>query len=346
VLGLTTYLTRAGHHSVVAANPEGVLYRTLCTAGLLACPLRVRNSSDPLAGLRLRRLVTKDRYDLVHFHTARAHALSPWLAQTGAKRVVTRRMDYPVKKGRVTRLLYIHSVDAVVAISVGVRAALLAAEVPAARIRHIPSGVETSRFHHDPAARAHIRRLYGFGDHETVVLSVGALAQRKGYRTLLQAAQQLKHQGVQFRYLVCGDGPQGAALQEETRTLGLEAEVHFVGFCSEIPPYLSAADLFVHVPLWEGLGVAVIEALAAGLPVVASRVGGIPDLISDQQTGLLVPPQDSPALAAALHRLARAPAWASALGRTGQAQARARFDITVMARENITLYHELLAALP
>src|SRR4051794_24809867 len=102
VLGLTTYLTRAGHHSVVAANPGGSLYRALSTAGLSACPLRVRNSCDLLAGLRLRRLVTHDRYDLVHFHTARAHALSPWVAHTGAKRVVTRRMDYPLKKGRVT----------------------------------------------------------------------------------------------------------------------------------------------------------------------------------------------------------------------------------------------------
>jgi glycosyltransferase involved in cell wall biosynthesis len=346
VLGLTTYLTRAGHHSVVAANPEGSLYRALSTAGLSACPLRVRNSCDLLAGLRLRRLVTTDRYDLVHFHTARAHALSPWVAHTGAKRVVTRRMDYPLKKGRVTRFLYIHSVDAVVAISAGVRAALLAAEVPAAHIRHIPSGVETSRFCHDPAARAHIRRLYGFGAHETVVLSVGALAERKGYRTLLQAARQLQHQGLGLRYLVCGEGVLRAALQEEARTLGLETEVRFVGFCTEIPPYLSAADLFVHVPLWEGLGVAVIEALAAGLPVVASRVGGIPDLISDQKTGLLVPPQDSTALAAALHRLARAPAWASTLGRAGQTQARARFDMTVMARNNVALYHELLEASP
>jgi glycosyltransferase involved in cell wall biosynthesis len=251
-------------------------------------------------------------------------------------------MDYPVKKGRVTDFLYTQSVDAVVAISVGVRTALLAAEVPAARIRLIPSGVDTTRFVQDLQARAQVRHSYGFGDHETVVLSVGALAERKGHRTLLQAARRLKAQGITLRYLVCGEGVLRAALQDEARALGLETDVHFVGFCSDIAHYLSAADLFVHVPLWEGLGVAVIEALAAGLPVVASRVGGIPDLIKDHTTGLLVPPQDPMALATALSRLVQAPSWAGRLGQAGQAQARAQFDVTTMAQNNAALYYELL----
>jgi len=342
VLGLTTYLTRAGHRSVVAADPDGSLYRRLTAAGFLACPLRVRNHYDLLTSLHLRRLMTAGCYDLIHFHTARAHALSPWLSHTGVKRVVTRRMDYRVKKGRVTDFLYTQSVDAIVAISVGVRAALLAAEVPAARIRLIPSGVETTRFTHNLQARAQVRRTYGFGNHETVVLSVGALAERKGHRTLLQAAQRLKAQGIKLRYLVCGEGDLRAALQDEARALGLETDVYFAGFCSEISHYLSAADLFVHVPLWEGLGVAVIEALAAGLPVVASQVGGIPELITDHTTGLLVPAQDPMALAAALSCLVQDPSWASRLGQAGQAQARAQFDVTVMAQKNAALYYELL----
>ena len=342
MLGLTTYLNRAGHCSVVAADPDGSLYRRLTTAGLSVCTLRVRNHYDLLAGLRLRRQVIAGRYDIVHFHTARAHALSPWLHQSGVKRIVTRRMDYPVKNGYATRLLYIQSVDAVVAISAGVRTALLAAEVPAAHIRLIPSGVDTTRFTPNSNARAQVRHAYGFGNHETVVLSVGALAERKGHRTLLQAAQLLKVQGIKLRYLVCGEGALRAALPDEARALGLETDVRFAGFCPEISHYLSAADLFVHVPLWEGLGVAVIEALAAGLPVVASRVGGIPDLIKDHTTGLLVPPQDPPALAAALSRLVQAPSWASRLGQAGQAQARAQFDVTVMAQSNAALYYELL----
>ncbi len=345
VLGLTRYLHRSGHRSVVAADPDGLLYRHLDDAALPVCALRVRNHLDLLAGLRLRRLVRAGRYDLVHFHTARAHALSPWLQGLQVKRVVTRRMDYPLRKGGTTRFLYTQSVDTVVAISTGVQAALLAGEVPAARIRLIPSGIDTARFTHDPDVRARVRQAYGFAEHETVVLSVGALVERKGHRTLLQAASQLRGQGIRLRYLVCGEGALRASLEAEAQALGLARDVLFTGFCADVPGALAAADLFVHVPLHEGLGVAVIEALAAGVPVVASRVGGLPELIDGQTTGLLVPPQDPMALATVLDSLVRDPLRAGALGRAGQALARARFDVTVMAQANETLYAELLGIL-
>ena len=100
--------------------------------------------------------------------------------------------------------------------------------------------------------------------------------------------------------------------------------------------------MFVHVPVWEGLGVAVIEALAAGLPVIASQVGGIPELIIDQSTGLLIHPQDPMALADALGCLIHAPDLAQALGQAGQAHAQKYFDVHAMAQANEVLYYELL----
>src|SRR5262249_19334746 len=187
-----------------------------------------------------------------------------------------------------------------------------------------------------------VRHAYGLSDHETLVLSVGALAERKGYPTLLRAAHQLKAQGIRLRYLVCGEGALRTALQDEAGALGLEMDVRFAGFCPEISHYLAAADLFVHVPQWEGLGVAVIEALAAGLPVVASRVGGIPDLIKDDMTGLLVPPQDPTAPAGAFNRVGPAPSWASTLGKGRAAPAPGEFDRSVRAQASEALYYEVL----
>ncbi|MEW6298029.1 MAG: glycosyltransferase [Thermodesulfobacteriota bacterium] len=342
VLELTTSLSRAGHHSVVAAHPDGVLSRRLAAAGLPVCAFAIRNHLDVPAGVRLRRLVRAGGYDLVHFHTARAHALSPWLAGVPVKRIVTRRMDYAVRRGPATRFLYTRQVDAVVAISAGVRGALLAAGVPASSIHLIPSGVRTTRFAPDPEARVRVRHSYGFADSERVVLSVGALVTRKGHHTLLQAAYALKTQGLPLRYLICGEGELRPALETEARRLGLAAEVSFAGFCPDVAHILAAGDFFVHVPAWEGLGVAVIEALAASLPVIASRVGGIPELIADRQTGLLVPPQDPPALTAALRRLVQDPPYAAALGKAGQAFARAHFDAEVMAERNEALYYRVL----
>lgn len=342
VFELTTSLARLGHHSVVAAHPRGVLYRRLSASGFPVRPLAIRNHFDVVAGMRLRRLVRTGGYDLVHFHTARAHALSPWLAKVAVKRIVTRRMDYALRNGPATRFLYTRQVDAVVAISARVQASLLAAGVPLSSIHLIPSGIRTTRFVPDPQTRLQVRRAYGFPGHEGVVLSVGALVQRKGHHTLLQAASQLKRQGLPLRYLICGEGPLRPALETEARRLELGEEVFFTGFCPDVSHLLAAADFFVHVPLWEGLGVAVIEALAAGLPVIASHVGGIPELVIDQQTGLLVPPQDPAALAAALSRLVYDSSYAAALGHAGQQHARTHFDADAMAKRNEALYYQVL----
>ena len=342
MLELTTYLHRGGHQSVVAVDPQGALSARLSQQGLLHCPLRVRNHLDVFAGLRLRRLVQTGGYDLVHFHTARAHALSPWLRGLPVTRVVTRRMDYPVQPGYTTRLLYEHSVDMVVAISHGVEAALRAGGVSPKHIRLIPSGVNTTHFLPDTSRRQRGRIALGIEPHEQMVLMVGALTERKGHGSLFSAAYMLQERGMRLHYVICGEGSLRAPLESQIRLLGLQEAVRFTGFTSAVTDYLAAADVFVHVPLWEGLGVAVIEALAAGLPVVASQVGGIPELITDQVTGLLIPPQDATALATAIERLVQNPQWAKTLGTQGQAFVQSQFDVSVMARANESLYNELL----
>ncbi|MBI3248624.1 MAG: glycosyltransferase [Deltaproteobacteria bacterium] len=344
-MGLTTQLHQAGHRSVVAADPRGVLSARLRAAGLPEIALRIRNHVDMRAGLQLRRLVRTGSFDIVHFHTARAHALSPWLQGLGVKRLVTRRMDYALRPGAITRLLYLQCVDTVVAISTGVRAALLTGGIPEERIRLIPSGIDTSRFAPNAAARQDIRARYVIDPQTPLIVAVGALVARKDHSLLLATAHLLKTQGYTLRYLICGEGPLRADLEAEAAALDLGQAVQFTGFCPDIPRFLSAADLFVHVPHHEGLGVAVVEALAAGLPTIASRVGGIPELIADEQTGLLIPPQDASALATAIVRLLAHPEFARQLGAAGQTVVRARFDVTAMAQANETLYLELFGVL-
>ena len=195
MLGLTTYLHRSGHQSVVAVDPRGALSARLSQQGLLTCPLRVRNHLDVFAGFRLRRLVRTGGYDIVHFHTARAHALSPWLRGLPVKRLVTRRMDYPIQPGRMTRLLYEHSVDMVIAISHGVEAALHAGGIPPEHMRRIPSGIDTARFLSDVARRQQMRTTLGIEPHEQMVLMIGALTERKGHGSLFSAATCSRSKG-------------------------------------------------------------------------------------------------------------------------------------------------------
>ena len=358
VLGLTRYLHRVGHISHVATPRHGVLAQRLQHDNLTVQPLSIRNHLDGLAGWRLRRLVRRERYDLVHFHTARAHALSPWLHTLPVRRLVTRRMDYPIKAGWLSRFLYDRQVDMVIAISAGVAAALGTAPVSDRPIRIIPSGIDTKQFLPTASQRMAIRRQYGLGEDTTVILMAGALTKRKSPHTLIEAAAQL-HSGcrqsqyaqqtdraLSLHYLICGAGPLRQELEAQVRALGLASVFHFAGFCRDLPAYLAAADIFVHTPVWEGLGVAVIEALAAGLPVVASRVGGIPELVADRETGLLIPAQDPSALCNALLQCVRHPDWAKTLGTHGQAKVQTHFDIETTARANEALYYELLAKAP
>lgn len=251
-------------------------------------------------------------------------------------------MDYALKPSRWKRWLFLTSVDMVVAISHGVETALLAAGIPGSHIRCIPSGVETADFVVPAPTRQRIRQQHGIGNTEMLIVSVGALVERKDHQTLLQAAARLHQSGQQPHILICGEGPLQASLQAHAHRLGLAHYIHFAGFCPDVAAHLAAADVFVHTPLWEGLGVAVIEALAAGLPVIASRVGGIPDLIEDQDTGFLIPPHNVPALTQVCQRLLSDPALRQTVGRAGQVRARAHFDLQTMARTNQMLYDELL----
>ncbi len=349
VLGLTRYLHRAGHISHVATPLHGVLAQRLQHDTLPVRPLSVQNHLDGLAGWRLRRLVRRGHYDLVHFHTARAHALSPWLHALPVRRLVTRRMDYPLKTGWLSRFLYGSQVDMVIAISSGVAAALQTAHIPERAIRIIPSGIDTRQFLPTASKRRAIRSQYGFGEETTVVLMAGALTERKSPHTLIEAATQLHSRpdrAPSLQYLICGQGPLQPALEARVRALGLAAVFHFTGFCRDVSAYLAAADIFVHTPVWEGLGVAVIEALAAGLPVVASRVGGIPELITAGETGLLIPADNALALRDALLQYVSRPDWAKTLGARGQAKVQTYFDIETTARANEALYYELLATAP
>ena len=341
VMGLTTYLCHSGHRSEVACDPGGELSKRLQGQGFPWLPLRICNHVDIRAAWRLRHLVRTGEYDIVHFHTARAHALSLWLGKGWAKRVVTRRMDYPLSHGLYTRLLYGQGVDGLIAISQGVKAAMCAGGAPRERIRVIYSGIQMPQFSLPIQVGKEMRQAYQIHEGEKVVVVVASLEERKGHRFLLQAAALLKEQGCRLRYLLCGQGSLRPALEREVRDLSLSAEVTFVGFCDDVPWLLAGSDIFVHPPLWEGLGVVVLEAMAAGLPVVASRVGGIPEVVEDQITGLLCPAGDGEALAAAVSTLLNDPDRARAMGELGRRRVQERFSVEAMARSNEAFYREI-----
>ena len=335
VIALLRELAARGHASTVAAHPEGRLAAAAGALGIPVQPLPIANHLDVVAGLRLRRLVAG--HDVVHFHTARAHALAPFCRGRGARLVVTRRMDYVPAGGAWTRWLYNGAVDAVVAISEGVRAALLRGGVRPERVRVVPSAVDLDRIAAPPDARERVRGAWGAAQDDVVVLVPGALEARKGHAVLLQAAALLAAGGERrLRYVFCGDGTAREALVRAAAPLG--DAVRFEGFRDDIGACLAAADVVALPSLHEGLGVAALEGAAAARPVVASRVGGLAETVADGETGLLVPPGDAAELAAALRTLAADAALRARLGAAGRERVLARYSVARMAEGTLACY--------
>jgi glycosyltransferase involved in cell wall biosynthesis len=333
VLTLLRELAARGHESRLAADPEGPLAAAAAGLGVPVVPLRVRNHFDLRAAMALRRLTAG--HDVVHFHTARAHALAPVCRGRAARLVVTRRMDYVPAGGPYVRFLYNRAVDAVIAISAGVRDALLRVGVRGERITVVPSGIVVGA-PSAPAARVRVRQEWGLADAHLVVVVPGVLERRKGHATLLAAARLLAPSLPELRYVFCGRGSQEAALVREAADLG--TAVRFVGFRTDMDACLAAADVVAMPSLQEGLGVAALEAMAAERAVVGSRVGGLGETVVHGETGLLVPPADPAALAAALARLASDPALRVRLGAAGRARVLARYTAATMAEGTLACY--------
>jgi glycosyltransferase involved in cell wall biosynthesis len=226
------YLFERGHTNHLLCNLESPLVRKTENVAEKIFGFTMRNDLDFRPAPRVRRIMRGEAYDIVHFHTKRAHALSAWLGRTPSvqRRVVTRRMDYPLRGGWFDRHLYNRCVDGVVAISEPIAALLAAGGIDGEKIRVIPSGVDPAPYENIPPR--------GGEPSPVVVGTVAALEARKGHRFLLEAAAELKRRGRSFIFRVAGDGSEKTALQEMARKLGVEREVEFLGFVADVAGFL------------------------------------------------------------------------------------------------------------
>jgi glycosyltransferase involved in cell wall biosynthesis len=340
VFGLLSYLAARGHRNELVAHPNGPLIAKCKKLDIQHHPIVIRNDLDLRCVPTLRRLIGSGDYDIVHFHTKRAHTLALWLPRPMPKYLVTRRMDYPERRNWYTNCLYNRRVDGVVAISQSIAGQLIAAGVEEKKVRVIPSGIDTYQFSDVPSAPRSSQCMDGV----TVIGTLGILEKRKGHSCLLQAAARLKAKGLRLRYRIAGAGSLRQQLERDVARLCMNDDVEFLGFVHDTRAFLAGVDLFVMPSLFEGLGVAALEAMAAGKPVIASRVGGLAESVVDDLTGLLVRPGDDVELAEAIEKLHCEPARAVALGRAGRERVQQQFSLERMALGNEAYYYELLGA--
>lgn len=268
-------------------------------------PLRVDGGMDLVSAWRLRGILKHEDYDVIHSHSSHAHGVA-YLACAGRaarpRQVVSRRVDFAVAGNVLSALKYRRGADLYLAISSGVREALLAGGVESDRIRSVPSGIDLEKFDR-VGDGAGLRREFGIEPSTRVVGNIAALAPHKSHSDLLHAARVVCARRDDVRFFIVGEGKLHAELAALTASLGLKGRVTFTGFRDDALEFLRVFDCFVMSSYLEGLGTSIMDAQAAGVPVVATETGGIPDIVEDGVTGLLVPPRDSGALAAAIERM-------------------------------------------
>jgi glycosyltransferase involved in cell wall biosynthesis len=218
-------------------------------------------------------------------------------ALSGACHVVSRRVDFEVARGPWGRWKYHHGADAYIAISDGVRDVLVRGGVNPGAITVVPSGIDMEKFARvrDPE---YLREEFKIPPGVPVIVNVAALAPHKAQDVLLNALRRLRSTH-DFRCFIVGDGPLRAELEAQGRELSLA----FTGFRNDALEFIRLSDVFVMSSRLEGLGTSIMDAQALGAPVVATRTGGIPEIVEDGVTGLLAAPGDADALAAALARM-------------------------------------------
>ncbi|MCP3916358.1 MAG: glycosyltransferase [bacterium] len=292
-------LARRGHRNVLVCPAGSAAAGRAQERGIETRHVSMRNDLDLAAALRLKRVLNETAPDVVHLHTGRANWIGGLAARwANVPAVSTRRMDRVVKRNWRTRTIYGSLVQRVAAISPAVRGRLLDAGVPEDQTELIWSSVRPADLA-PVRGRGAMRAELGAGARTCVLLGLGALVPRKGFDVLIEALARLDADEDCVAW-IAGDGAERAALEALARERLPEGRVRLLGRRADVPDLLAACDLFVMPSRAEGLGVAALEAMAAGRAVVASGVGGLGEVVEDGSTGALVAPDDPGALAAAL----------------------------------------------
>jgi glycosyltransferase involved in cell wall biosynthesis len=293
----------------------------------------------------LRALIRRERIDLVHAHMYHANLYGRLAAfREGVPAVISVHNTYvrPKIHRRVVNKWLARRTPFILAGSEAIRDDIVKYDgVPPGKIHVIPYGVDAEKFH-CALSREEAREKLGLPGDRFLVGTVGRLEEQKGQKYLIDAAGRLRREGREATLLIVGDGREGDRLRERARREGVGDAVLFLGTRRDLPELFRAMDVFAFPSLWEGFPIALLSAMAAGLPVIVTPVGGVPEVVKDGINGLIVPAGDPVALAAAIWRVHEDPVGASVLGGAAEATIRNRYSHRTTARRIMEIYDQVL----
>jgi glycosyltransferase involved in cell wall biosynthesis len=343
VLGLRA----AGHRAILVANPAGELYRR-ASEGLDLVGLVPRSEMDLAAAWRLARLIRRENPAVVHAHDPHGVAMAAMALSVDPRGprpplVAARRVDFRIRDNAFSRWKY-RQVTAFVCASEAIRQLLLQDGVEPARAITVHEGIDLA--HVDAASPANVQQEYWLPHGAPLVGNVAALVPHKGQHDLVEAAAQVLPAVPDARFVILGEGELRAPLERRVKDLHLQKHVLLPGFRADVLSLLKGFDLFVMSSVSEGLGTSLLDAMACRKAIVATHVGGIPEVVEDGRTGLLVPPRSPKDLGAAIVRLLRDAPLRTQFAAAGRARVEAHFTAERMVAQTLEVYRALAGTRP
>jgi L-malate glycosyltransferase len=337
-LWLAAELARCGHESIIAARAGEPLAVRASELGLPVIDCSPANELDAFAAFRLRRSIKQHQVGVIHAHTAHAVAVAALASVgTGVPLVVSRRVDFPLRDNVGTRVKYARA-SIFIAVSRAVAAVLERSGIDPRRVRVVPDGVDVHRVV-APASAETLSSL-GVVPGRPLVVQVAQLVGHKDPLNFVRAIAYARQQVPRVQALLIGDGPLREPVMAEIATLGLEHVVHAPGYRTDADALLAAASVACLSSREEGMGSVLLDALAFGIPIAATRAGGIPEIVEHERTGLLAPVADSNALGESIARLLVDRALASRIGAVAHTRAE-EFSVERLGERTLEVYREV-----
>jgi len=347
LLGMVRSYLRQGHSVSVAhfsPGPLGDDYRDL---GVPVTRISRRGLADPVAPLRLMGLIRSERPDVVHTHLRKSDLVGQLCAGLAGVpvRVSTGHNTDPWRKSApltAVHRLCTRRCQRVIAVSQEVHDYFVTTGAyRPEKVVTIENGIDLERFDPERVTALDRKSAWGVAPESPIIGVIGRLEPQKGHAVLLEAAAAVTREAPAVRFVVIGDGSLRAELEEQRSRLGLDEHVIFAGISRNIPETLATLDLVASSSLWEGLPLTLLEAMAMARPVVATAVGGIPQVLEDGRSGLLVAPGSPQELSRGLLRLLDDPDLARRLGSAGREVVQRRYGAARMHRDVLAVYRSL-----
>jgi glycosyltransferase involved in cell wall biosynthesis len=340
---LATTLDKQGITSAVACQPASSMEQYCRENKLNYYTVRMHGEWDLLAGLQIARLCRQKGFTLLHLHCGHSVTLGLWakLFASKLKLVATRRVDFQLNHRYFSRLKYANRLlNKIVCVSDEIRRIMLSAGIDENRLTTIHSGVDLSKYAHIRPPDD-FRQQWSIPSDAFIVGTIAAMVGHKDYPTLLNAAKLVLEKNPKIFFCAVGDGPLEPEIRALAAKLNLGSRFIFAGYRTDVGNFLKSFDLFVLASNQEGLGTSILDAQAAGIPVVACASGGIPEMIIDGETGRLVPKENPAALSKAIFDLYDNDHKRLQLALAAQNSV-VDFSIEKTVQRNVALYHSLL----